>query len=164
MNAADAARSESKLAHAYFGGGCFWCVEAVFDTMDGVSSVVSGYAGGKGRATYHNLDSTGHAEVVRIDYDPAKVSYEQLLELFWEAHNPTTLNSQGADHGSQYRSIILYTGDAERIAAEKSRDVAQAGFHDPIVTQIVPLTEFHEAEMIVAPSIKTEGKVYQLSR
>lgn len=146
MNIADAAKPDSKPAHAYFGGGCFWCVEAVFESMEGVASVESGYAGGKGRATYHNLDATGHAEVVRIDYDPSKVTYEQLLELFWEAHDPTTLNRQGADHGSQYRSIILYTSDAERIAAEKSRDTAQAALHDPIVTEIVPLAEFHKAE------------------
>lgn len=146
MNSSDAAKPDPTIAHAYFGGGCFWCVEAVFESMEGVATVVSGYAGGKGKANYHNLDSTGHAEVVRIDYDPAKVSYEQLLDLFWEAHDPTTLNRQGADHGSQYRSIILYTSEAERVAAGKSRDAAQAGFHDPIVTQIVPLTEFYEAE------------------
>jgi len=146
MNTASAKPSSTDTAHAYLGGGCFWCVEAVFETMDGVSAVVSGYAGGKGRATYHNLGATGHAEVVRIDYDPSKVTYEQLLDLFWEAHDPTTPNRQGADHGSQYRSIILYTSDSERAAAEKSRDAAQAGFHDPVVTEIVPLTEFYEAE------------------
>jgi peptide-methionine (S)-S-oxide reductase len=146
MNNAHAAKPDSKLAHAYFGGGCFWCVEAVFETMDGVSSVVSGFAGGKGKVTYHTLHGSGHAEVFRIDFDPSKVSYEQLLDLFWEAHDPTTLNRQGADTGSQYRSIILYTDDAQRVVAGKSRDTAQAGFHDPIVTEIVPLTEFHEAD------------------
>lgn len=146
MNMSEARSSDSKLAHAYLGGGCFWCVEAVFETVDGVSAVVSGYAGGKGKANYHNLDATGHAEVVRIDYDPAKVTYEELLDLFWQAHDPTTLNRQGADHGTQYRSIILYAGEKEKEAAEKSRDAAQAGFHEPIVTEIVPMGEFYEAE------------------
>jgi len=135
-------------ALAYFGGGCFWCVEAVFEGIEGVGAVVSGFAGGKGPADYHEVCSgrTGHAEVVRIDYDPAKVTYAQLLDLFWEAHDPTTMNRQGADSGSQYRSIILTTSDAERAVAEKSRDTAQARFHDRIVTEIVPLTGFYEAD------------------
>lgn len=149
MNSANASTpANSSTAHAYLGGGCFWCIEAVFEGMEGVTSVVSGFAGGKGPANYHQVctGTTGHAEVVRIDYDPAKVTYEQILDLFWEAHDPTTVDRQGADTGSQYRSIILYTDDAQRTAAERSRDAAQAGFHDPIVTQIVPLTEFYEAD------------------
>ena len=143
---ADPTANDPKLSHAYLGGGCFWCMEAVFETVDGVKAVVSGYAGGKGGANYHNLNSTGHAEVVRIDYDPAVVSYQELLDLFWEAHDPTTMNRQGADQGTQYRSIILYTDGEQKAAAEKSRDAAQAAYHDPIVTQIVPLDEFYVAE------------------
>jgi peptide-methionine (S)-S-oxide reductase len=145
-NAASDSAKEQKLT---VGGGCFWCVEAVFETEPGVSSVVSGYAGGeKSDPTYEEVcrGTTGHAEVIQITFDPAVVSIETLLNLFWDAHDPTTLNRQGADRGTQYRSIILYEDDAQRTAAEKSKAAAQAKFNDPIVTEIVPMSRFYEAE------------------
>lgn len=136
-------------AIATFGGGCFWCTEAVFERVDGVKSVTSGYAGGlMPDPSYRQIcdGNTGHAEVIQIEFDPAKVSYEQLLEIFWAAHDPTTLNRQGADEGTQYRSIILYHDDAQRAAAEKSRAEAQKEFGGKIVTEIKPLTKFYAAE------------------
>jgi len=137
------------LAHATFGGGCFWCTEAVFETEPGVKSVVSGYAGGHVKdPTYRDVcnGTTGHAEVIQIAFDPAVVSFERLLEIFWEAHDPTTLNRQGADEGTQYRSIILWHDDAQRAAAEKSMAAAQAHCAAPIVTEIAPMGEFYAAE------------------
>ena len=136
---------------ATFGGGCFWCVEAVYERVAGVKSVVSGYAGGKTvNPSYDDVCSgaTGHAEVVQIEFDPAEVSYEDLLDLFWEAHDPTTLDRQGADAGTQYRSIILYSNDAQKVAAEKSKAALSASgrYRDPIVTEIVPLQAFYKAE------------------
>lgn len=134
---------------ATFGGGCFWCTEAVFQLIPGVKKVTSGYAGGaKENPTYKEVCSgrTGHAEVIQVEYDPKEVSYEKLLETFWEAHDPTTLNRQGADVGTQYRSIILYHNAAQKAAAEASKRSAQANFTSPIVTQIVPLTRFYSAE------------------
>jgi len=134
---------------ATFGGGCFWCTEAVFQMMPGVKSVASGYAGGrKENPTYQEVCSgqTGHAEVIQVEFDPRTVSYDQLLETFWEAHDPTTLNRQGADTGTQYRSIILHSSDAQKAAAEKSKADAQKNFKDPIVTEIVPLKKFYKAE------------------
>jgi len=139
----------SQLEKATFGAGCFWCVEAVFERLDGVQSVVAGYAGGtKPNPTYEEVctGKTGHAEVAQITYDPAKISYEQLLEMFWKAHDPTTLNRQGADVGNQYRSVIFYHNERQKAAAEKSKIEAQKSFRDPIVTQIQPLTEFYQAE------------------
>jgi peptide-methionine (S)-S-oxide reductase len=134
---------------ATLGGGCFWCLEAVFQKLAGVKSVTSGYAGGKqDHPTYKEVCSgdTGHAEVVQIAFDPAIIRYEQLLDVFWEAHDPTTLNRQGGDAGTQYRSIILYQGEAQKVAAEKSKEAAAKRFKDPIVTEIVPLTKFYPAE------------------
>jgi peptide-methionine (S)-S-oxide reductase len=134
---------------ATFGGGCFWCLEAVFERLDGVTSVTSGYAGGKkDNPTYQEVCSgaTGHAEVVQIAFDPKKISYEKLLEIFWAAHDPTTLNQQGADVGTQYRSVILYHNAAQKAAAEKSKETAQWRFPAAIVTEIVPLTRFYPAE------------------
>lgn len=134
---------------AVVGGGCFWCTEALYQTVPGITSVTSGYAGGTvDNPTYDEVCSgrTGHAEVIQIAYDPAKVDYAKIIDLFWEAHNPTTLNRQGADTGTQYRSIILYQTDEEKQIAEKSRAAAQAKFKDPIVTEIVPLTKFYPAE------------------
>jgi peptide-methionine (S)-S-oxide reductase len=142
-------RPMAELATATLGGGCFWCLEAVFERIDGVRSVVSGYAGGTApNPTYKAVcaGTTGHAEVVQIAYDPAVVSYDKLLETFWECHDPTTLNRQGADAGTQYRSIILYHDEAQRRAAERSREEAQKRFDDPIVTEVVPLKIFHPAE------------------
>ena len=138
-----------QAATATFGGGCFWCMEAVFERVEGVKSVTSGYAGGKTtNPNYKQVcsDETGHAEVIQIEFDPAKVSYEQLLEIFWAAHDPTTLNRQGGDEGTQYRSIILYQGDAQKAAAEKSRAAAQKEFGGRVVTEIVPLMKFYPAE------------------
>lgn len=137
------------LAQATFGGGCFWCTEAVFESEPGVKSVVSGYAGGHVKdPSYRQVCSgtTGHAEVIQIEYDPAVVSFERLLEIFWQAHDPTTRDRQGADVGPQYRSIILAHDDAQLRAAEKSKAAAQANFEQSIVTEIVPMTEFYAAE------------------
>jgi len=139
----------AELAQATFGGGCFWCIEAVFERLDGVRSVVSGYAGGRvAHPTYEQVCSgtTGHAEVARITFDPAVVSYEDLLALFWKAHDPTTMNRQGADVGEQYRSVIFYHDEKQRAAAEESRRNAASQFSTPIVTKIEPLREFYEAE------------------
>jgi len=141
--------SMNTLEKATFGGGCFWCVEAVFERVEGVRAVVSGYAGGtKENPTYEEVCTgrTGHAEVVQISFDPAKVTYEQLLDLFWNAHDPTTLNRQGADVGTQYRSVIFTHSEAQLAAAERSKNGAQKQFSAPIVTEIAPLTRFYEAE------------------
>jgi peptide-methionine (S)-S-oxide reductase len=134
---------------ATIGGGCFWCLEAIFEQIPGVTAVTSGYAGGETiNPTYEQVCSgrTGHAEVVQIDFDPAKVSYQQLIDLFWEAHDPTTLHRQGPDVGTQYRSIILYHDAAQRQIAEASKRDAAARFPRPIVTEIVALTQFFPAE------------------
>ena len=134
---------------ATFGGGCFWCTEAEFQKLPGIKSIVSGYSGGTVEdPTYEQVcgGRTGHAEVIQVEYDPTKVSYERLLQAFWIAHDPTTLNRQGADEGTQYRSIILYRTDAEKAAAEKSKAEAQKNFRSPIVTQIVPFKKFYPAE------------------
>jgi len=153
QNTAPMPKAAIKLASptqfATFGGGCFWCVEAVFELVDGVVSATSGYAGGRvPNPTYQAVctGATGHAEVVQLAFDPAGVSYEQLLDLFWIAHDPTTLNRQGADEGTQYRSVIFFSDDAQRLAAEKSKVAAQAKFSQPIVTEIAPLTKFYPAE------------------
>ena len=138
-----------KTETATLGGGCFWCVEAVYERLPGIISVVSGYAGGQTEnPTYEQIGTgrTGHAEVVQIAYDPSKISYEKIIDLFWDAHDPTTLNRQGADVGTQYRSIILTASDDEARIAKESRDRAQNNFKSPIVTEIVPLTKFYPAE------------------
>ena len=140
---------ETKTEFAVLGGGCFWCFEAVFERVPGVIAVVNGYAGGHvANPTYEAVCShaTGHAETVQIEYDPAKVSYEHLLDVFWDSHNPTTLNRQGADEGPQYRSVVFYLSEAQKMAAEKSKTAAQARNTDPIVTEIVPLEKFWRAE------------------
>jgi peptide-methionine (S)-S-oxide reductase len=134
---------------AVFGGGCYWCTEAIYQMLPGVKSVASGFAGGtKENPTYEEVctGSTGHAEVIQVEYDPAVISYEKLLHTFWEAHDPTTLNRQGPDSGTQYRSIILYKTPEEKAIAEKSKAEAQENFKNPIVTQIVPLKKFWKAE------------------
>jgi peptide-methionine (S)-S-oxide reductase len=141
--------STNKTEIATLGGGCFWCTEAEFQMLPGVISVTSGYAGGtKENPTYKEVctGETGHAEVIQIVYDPKVVSYEKLLETFWEVHDPTTLNRQGPDSGTQYRSIILYSNEAQKAAAEKSKAMAQKHFKQPIVTEIVPLTKFYPSE------------------
>ena len=132
-----------------FGGGCFWCIEAVFQRLKGVKTVASGYAGGTvDNPTYKQVctGETGHAEVVQLEFNPAEVTFETLLKVFWAAHDPTTLNRQGADAGTQYRSVIFYENEAQKAAAEKSKVSAQPDFKDPIVTQIAPLPKFYKAE------------------
>jgi peptide methionine sulfoxide reductase msrA/msrB len=134
---------------ATFGMGCFWCSEAVFETLAGVKSVTVGYMGGNvPNPAYKQVcaGNTGHAEVAQISFDPAKVTYEQLLDLFWRAHDPTTADRQGADIGTQYRSVIFTHSDAQWRAAEKSKADRQLRLDSPIVTQIVPAARFYPAE------------------
>ena len=136
---------------ATFGSGCFWCTEAVFQRMKGVDKVISGYAGGHvDNPTYHQVctGDTGHAEVVQVHYDPSQVSYEQLLEVFWKTHDPTTPNRQGNDHGPQYRSVIFYhTEDQKRLAEGYKKKLEEEKiWEDPIVTEITPFTNFYSAE------------------
>lgn len=134
---------------ATLGGGCFWCLEAVYQTVPGVQGVVSGYAGGNTASpSYEDVcrGETGHAEVVQITFDPEVISYGKIVDLFWMAHDPTTKNRQGADRGTQYRSIILYSTEEEREMAENSRNAARTKFSDPIVTEVVPLERFYPAE------------------
>ena len=141
--------STNQLETATLGGGCFWCTEAIYQMLPGVKAVTSGYAGGtKENPTYKEVctGTTGHAEVIQIQFDPKVVSYEKVLETFWEAHDPTTMNKQGADNGTQYRSIILYGSEAQRASAERSKLEAQKHFRQPIVTEIVPLQKFYAAE------------------
>jgi len=131
------------------GGGCFWCVEAVYEMLVGVESVVSGYANGQmDDPDYRAVCSgtTGHAEVVRIEYESDTISTQELLGIFFEIHDPTTLNYQGADRGTQYRSTILYESDEVKELALEARDAAQKNFANPIVTVIEPLERFYEAE------------------
>lgn len=140
-----------QLEKATLGGGCFWCVEAIYQDVNGVEKVVSGYAGGKVKnPTYREVCSglTGHAEVAQITFDPDVISYEDILYIFWRTHNPTTLNRQGADVGTQYRSVIFYHNETQKAIAEKSKQETDASklWPDPIVTEIAPLAEFYEAE------------------
>jgi peptide-methionine (S)-S-oxide reductase len=149
MTAHAETKPASPTALATFGGGCFWCTEAVFELLPGVKKVVSGYAGGSvPNPTYQQVctGETGHAEVIQVAYDPAAVSYEKLVEVFFESHDPTTLNRQGADEGTQYRSVIFYHDEAQHQAAIKGKAAAQSHFDDPIVTEISPLTKFYPAE------------------
>lgn len=143
------ANEESNLEIASFGAGCFWCVEAVFEQLDGVEGVESGYMGGDVKdPTYREVcaGTTGHAEIVQIRFDAAKISYETLLDWFWRSHDPTTLNRQGADRGTQYRSAIFYHDDAQKEKAERSKAAAQTSFSQPIVTGITPASIFYPAE------------------
>src|SRR5438874_6743480 len=136
---------------ATFGAGCFWGVEAAFRQVDGVVDTAVGYSGGSTEdPTYHDVctDRTGHAEVVRVEFDPERVSYDALLDVFWKSHDPTTLNRQGPDHGTQYRSVI-FTHDEDQEAsaiASKEREQASGHYRRPIVTQIVPAAAFYRAE------------------
>ncbi len=144
------ATTDNKTETLVLGGGCFWCLDATYRLMPGVKDVVSGYTGGHvANPTYRAVcsGSTGHAEVVKIEYDPATVTLEKLLEFFWTIHDPTTLNAQGNDRGTQYRSAIFYANDAQKAAAEKSKAEAQKKLSDVIVTEIVPLKEFYAAEV-----------------
>lgn len=140
-----------KTEQATFAAGCFWGVEETFRILPGVISTEVGYSGGKGEnPSYEEVcsDATGHAEAVRVEFDPEKVSYEQLLEVFWNNHNPTTPNQQGPDHGTQYRSVIFYHTPAQQQLAEKSKSALEESrkWRNPIVTQIVPAAPFYRAE------------------
>lgn len=168
---------------ATFGAGCFWCVEAVFRELDGVQSVEPGYAGGAtDNPTYQAVCSgeTGHAEVAQITYDPARISFVELLEVFFQTHDPTTLNRQGADAGTQYRSAVFYQTEEQRTLAEKAkRELDTDGAFDaPIVTEIVPLKRFFPAEeyhrnyfernpeqgycrMVIRPKVEKFRKVFR---
>jgi peptide-methionine (S)-S-oxide reductase len=149
MNSTESTKGTNQTDLATLGGGCFWCIEAVFERLDGVKAVTSGYAGGaKDHPTYKEVCSglTGHAEVAQIEFDPKKIGYQKLLEVFWEAHDPTTLNRQGPDVGTQYRSVIFYHNEAQRAVAEQSKAEAQKLFSRPIVTEIKPLMQFYKAE------------------
>ena len=142
---------KSGLQLATFGSGCFWCTEAIFQNVEGVEKVESGYSGGSVKnPTYKEVCSglTGHAEVTQLTYDPKKVSYDELLEVFWKTHDPTTLNKQGADTGTQYRSAIFYHNDDQRKLAEsyKTKLDNSGAFDRPIVTEITPFSVFYKAE------------------
>lgn len=136
---------------ATFGAGCFWCVEAIFQQLDGVVSVVSGYSGGKiANPTYREVCSglTGHAEVCQIVFNPEEISFDELLKAFWGSHDPTTLNRQGADQGTQYRSVIFYHNENQRLMAEKYKSAlnSEKAFDKPVVTEISQFTVFYQAE------------------
>lgn len=139
------------MEKATFGAGCFWCVEAVFQRLEGVEEVVSGYAGGKVKdPTYRQVcyGNTGHAEVIQINYDPAKITYQELLEIFFATHNPTQLNQQGNDVGTQYRSVIFYHNDEQKALAEQYKKAVDTSgeWNKPVVTEISPLPTFYVAE------------------
>jgi peptide-methionine (S)-S-oxide reductase len=171
------------MARATFGAGCFWCTEAVFQELKGVQSVVSGYSGGSVKnPSYRQVSSgsTGHAEAVQITFDPAVISYDELLDVFWQTHAPTTWDRQGNDVGPQYRSVIFYHNDEQMQLAERSKQTLEATgvFASPIVTQIVPFTQFYRAEayhqnyfaenarqpycrVIIRPKVEKLKKVFQ---
>jgi peptide-methionine (S)-S-oxide reductase len=143
--------NKSQLETATFGSGCFWCTEAIFDRLKGVHSVKSGYSGGtKDNPSYKEVCSgnTGHAEVIQITYNPKEVTYDDILEVFWKTHDPTTLNKQGADVGTQYRSVIFFHNDEQKQKAEhyKNELTKQKIWKDPIVTEIAPFKKFYSAE------------------
>jgi len=141
----------NKREVAVFGGGCFWCTEAVYKQLKGVISVEPGYAGGiTENPTYQQIctSTTGHAEVIRVEFDPQVISYKKLLEVFWNTHDPTSLNRQGNDVGSQYRSIILYSSEEQRKTTLKARMQMEenGSFSKPIVSEITSLKKFYPAE------------------
>ena len=144
-------QTKTELQLATFGNGCFWCTEAIFQNVDGVEKVESGYSGGKVKnPTYKEVCSglTGHAEVIQITYDPKKVSFDELLEIFWKTHDPTTLNRQGNDVGTQYRSVIFYHDEQQKKLAEeyKKKLTDAEAFDNAIVTEITPYSTFYKAE------------------
>lgn len=175
--------NNKELDTALFGAGCFWCVEAMFQRLDGVEKVESGYAGGQAvNPTYKEVctGTTGHAEVCRITFDPKKISYETLLSIFWQTHDPTTLNRQGNDVGTQYRSAIFYYNDTQKQLAEKyKKDLDASGaFANPIVTEISAFTNYFPAEdyhnnyynqnsdqsycrFVIAPKVEKLEKVFK---
>ena len=163
------------------GAGCFWCVEAIFQDMAGVSKVESGYSGGQiENPSYQEIctGQTGHSEVIQITFDPTVISFRKILDVFWNTHDPTTLNRQGADRGTQYRSAIFYHSEEQRTIAEGSKAEAGTLFRDPIVTEITPFSKFYMAEgyhqdyfnlngqqpyctMIIAPKVSKFKKEYK---
>ncbi len=148
-HAANQTGSSAATAKATFAGGCFWCMEPPFDKLDGVTSTISGYAGGtKKNPTYEEVSAgkTGHAEVVQITYDPKKITYEKLLEVFWHNVDPLTPNRQFCDVGSQYRTAIFYHDETQKRLAEESKKALSKRFKEPIVTEIVAASEFYPAE------------------
>ena len=150
---------------ATFGAGCFWGVEAAFRQVPGVTATAVGYAGGTTQnPTYADVcsDATGHAEVVEVTFDPAKVSYEQLLNVFWENHDPTQLNSQGPDYGTQYRSVIFTHSPQQQAAAEASKAQLEASgrFRRPVVTQILPAAPFYRAEEYHQQYLEKRGRTH----
>jgi peptide-methionine (S)-S-oxide reductase len=143
----EALSAAGKLDTATFGGGCFWCTEAIYQRLDGVYTVVSGYAGGaKANPTYEEVCSgtTGHAECIQITYDPAKVSYDEVLKVFWKTHDPTTLNRQGNDVGTQYRSVVFYHNDTQKQLAEKyKKELNISGaYNNPVVTEVISILQY----------------------
>lgn len=149
VHSADA--QQKKLQKATFGMGCFWCSEALFQKLDGVSVVKSGFEGGQvANPSYEDVctGTTGHAEVIELTYDPAKISYDELLEVFWKSHDPTTLNRQGADTGTQYRSVIFYHTPEQKLAAEqyKAQLNKTNAYGKPVVTEITKAQPFYIAE------------------
>lgn len=149
LAASELSAADRKTETLVLGGGCFWCTEAAYEMLPGVKSVVSGYSGGpRANPTYEEVctGESGHAEVIRITFDPAEVSLETLLDFFWEVHDPTTLNRQGADEGPQYRSVIFYADETQKAAAIASRDRANPAWGGRIVTEISPLAGFYRAE------------------
>ncbi len=148
---------------ATFGAGCFWGVEAAFRKVEGVLSTTVGYSGGSFKGpTYQDVctGTTGHAEVVEVEYAPAKLSYEELLNVFWDIHNPTTMNSQGPDIGSQYRSAIFFHNAEQEAAAKASKERLQSSgqYKNPIVTEITPASEFYKAEEYHQQYFKKSGE------
>lgn len=168
---------------ATFGGGCFWCTEAIFRSLKGVGTVESGYSGGKTKnPTYQEVctGETGHAEVIQITFDPKLIDFRELLEVFWETHDPTTLNRQGADRGTQYRSAIFYHSLQQKEIAEKYKEelTKEKVFNGPIVTEITPFDKFYKAEnyhqdyfannrsqgycqMVIVPKIEKFRKIFK---
>lgn len=150
-NLVESKTQELKLETSTFGGGCFWCTEAMFRELKGVYSVESGYSGGKKEnPTYEDVSGgfSGHAEVIQVEFDPQQISFSEILEVFWKTHDPTTLNRQGADVGTQYRSVVFYHSEGQKAEAEKlKKQLDEAGaFSNPIVTEISPFTKFYAAE------------------
>jgi len=151
MNLITNSQNNSKMEIATFGSGCFWCSEAIFEQLKGVESAISGYSGGKAEnPTYKDVctGETGHAEVIQITFNPEIISFKDLLEVFWQTHDPTTLNRQGADVGTQYRSVIFYHNDNQKQLAEGYKKKLDEGkiYSKPIVTEISPFTIFYNAE------------------
>jgi peptide-methionine (S)-S-oxide reductase len=182
-NKANMSALPSKYDTATFGAGCYWCVEAIFQRLNGVISVESGFSGGHIKnPSYREVctGKTGHAEVCQIRYDPQVIGYDELLEVFWKTHDPTTLNRQGNDTGTQYRSVIFYHNDQQRILATKFKEKLDKAriWNDPIVTEIVPFETFYEAEkkhqdyynqnasqpyctFVITPKIEKFEKIFQ---